>query len=91
MVKYGCERKSIYDVLNQSNGCDDYNNDTEGDRLDALNNVQEFFASYDEGEGEGMVDNTENPMEWSSMALEEEAREAEAEAEVEADDDFEKI
>ena len=93
MVKYGCERKSIYDVLNQSNGCDDYNNDTEGDRLDALNNVQEFFASYDEGEGEGegMVDNTENPMEWSSMALEEEAGEAEAEAEAEADDDFEKI
>jgi len=90
MVKYGCERKSIYDVLNQSNGCDDYNNDTEGDRLDALNNVQEFFASYDEGEGEGMVDNTENPMEWSSMALEEEAGEA-GEAEAEADDDFEKL
>jgi hypothetical protein len=75
MVKYGCEQKSIYDILNHSNGCDDENY-----RLDALNNVQEFFASY-----EG--DNTENPLEWSSLALEEEAREAEAEEE----DDFEKL
>jgi hypothetical protein len=83
MVKYGCEQKSIYDILNHSNGCDDYYNNTENDenyRLDALNNVQEFFASY-----EG--DTVENPLEWSSLALEEEAREAEAEEE----DDFEKI
>ena len=79
MVKYDYERKSTYDVLNHSNGCDDENYG-----LDALNNVQEFFASY-EGEGEGVVDNTENPMEWSSMALEEEAGEAEEE------DDFEKL
>lgn len=80
MVKYGCDQKSIYDILNHSNGCDDENYG-----LDALNNVQEFFASYDEGEGEGVVDNTENPLEWSSLALEEKAREAEEE------DDFEKI
>ena len=84
MVKYGCEQKSIYDILNHSNGCDDYYNNTENDEnygLDALNNVQEFFASY---EGEGVVDNTENPLEWSSLALEEEA-------EAEEEDDFEKI
>ncbi len=72
MVKYGCEQKSIYDILNHSNGCDDENYG-----LDALNNVQEFFASY-----EG--DTVENPLEWSSLALEEEA-------EAEADDDFEKL
>jgi hypothetical protein len=78
MVKYGCEQKSIYDILNHSNGCDD---DNYG--LDALNNVQEFFASY-EGEGEGVVDTVENPLEWSSLALEEEA-------EAEEEDDFEKI
>jgi len=77
MVKYGCEQKSIYDILNHSNGCDDENY-----RLDALNNVQEFFASY-EGEGEG-AENAENPLEWSSLALEEEA-------EAEEEDDFEKI
>lgn len=84
MVKYGCEQKSIYDILNHSNGCDDYYNNTQNDEnygLDALNNVQEFFASY---EGEGVVDNTENPLEWSSLALEEEA-------EAEEEDDFEKI
>jgi hypothetical protein len=81
MVKYGCEQKSIYDILNHSNGCDDENYG-----LDALNNVQEFFASY---EGEGMGNNTENPLEWSSLALEGEAGEAEAEAEEE--DDFEKL
>ena len=59
MVKYDCERKSTYDVLNHSNGWDDENYG-----LDALNNVQEFFASY---EGEG--DTVENPLEWSSLAL----------------------
>jgi hypothetical protein len=83
MVKYDYERKSTYDVLNHSNGCDDYYNNTENDDkygLDALNNVQEFFASYD---------GAENPLEWSSLALEEEAGEAEAEAEEE--DDFEKL
>jgi chromosome segregation ATPase len=86
MVKYDYERKSTYDVLNHSNGCDDYNNDTEGDRLDALNNVQEFFASY-EGEGEcDNVDKTENPLQWSSLALDEEIGAAAGE-----DDDFEKI
>lgn len=74
MVKYDCERKSTYDILNHSNGCDDENYG-----LDALNNVQEFFASY-EGEGEG--DTVENPLEWSSLGLEEEAEE---------DDDFEKL
>jgi len=79
MVKYDCERKSTYDVLNHTNGCDDYNNDTENYGLDALNNVQEFFASY---EGEG--DTVENPLEWSSLGLEEEA-------EAEEDDDFEKL
>jgi hypothetical protein len=46
-----------------------------------LNNVQEFFASY---ECEG--DTVENPLGWSSLALEEEAR-----ANVEEDDDFEKL
>jgi hypothetical protein len=77
MVKYDCERKSTYDVLNHTNGCDDYNNDTENYGLDALNNVREFFASY---ECEG--DTVENPLEWSSLGLEEEAEE---------DDDFEKL
>jgi len=76
MVKYDCERKSTYDILNHSNGWDDENYG-----LDALNNVQEFFASY---EGEG--DTVENPLEWSSLALEEEAQ-----ANVEEDDDFEKL
>jgi hypothetical protein len=95
MVKYDCERKSTYDVLNHSNGCDDYYNNTENDDkygLDALSNVQEFFASYD---------GAENPLEWSSLALEEEeegeAEEANEEAEEEAneeaeeEDDFEKL
>jgi hypothetical protein len=91
MVKYDCERKSTYDVLNHSNGCIDY--DAYGDvydntlndgslDLNALNNVEEFFANY-EGEGE---DGTENPLEWSSLALEEEG-----EGETEEDDDFEKL
>jgi len=57
--------------------------------LDALNNVQEFFASY-EGEGEcdnvDTVDKTENPLQWSSLALDEEIGAAAGE-----DDDFEKI
>ena len=93
MVKYDCERKSTYDVLNHSNGCIDY--DAYGDvydntlndgslDLNALNNVEEFFANY-EGEGEG-EDGTENPLEWSSLALEEEG-----EGETEEDDDFEKL
>ena len=88
MVKYDCERKSTYDILNHTNGCDDYNNDNDTDNygLDALNNVQEFFASY-EGDGEG--DDAENPLEWSSLALEEE-EEGEAE-EAEEEDDFEKL
>ena len=95
MVKYDCERKSTYDVLNHSNGCIDY--DAYGDvydntlndgslDLNALNNVEEFFANYEgEGEGEG-EDGTENPLEWSSLALEEEG-----EGETEEDDDFEKL
>jgi hypothetical protein len=49
--------------------------------LDALNNVQEFFASYD---------GAENPLEWSSLALEEE-EEGEEEGEAEEEDDFEKL
>ena len=80
IVKYDCERKSTYDVLNHSNGCDDYYNNTGNDDkygLDALNNVQEFFASYD---------GAENPLEWSSLALEEEE-----EGETEEEDDFEKL
>lgn len=87
MVKYDCERKSTYDILNHTNGCDDYNNDNDTDNygLDALNNVQEFFASY---EGDD-ADNAENPLEWSSLALEEE-EEGEAE-EAEEEDDFEKL
>ena len=89
IVKYDCERKSTYDVLNHSNGCDDYDaygdvyNNTENDDkygLDALSNVQEFFASYD---------GAENPLEWSSLALEEE-EEGETE-EAEEEDDFEKL
>jgi hypothetical protein len=97
MVKYDCERKSTYDVLNHSNGCIDY--DAYGDvydntlndgslDLNALNNVEEFFANYEgegEGEGEG-EDGTENPLEWSSLALEEEGEE-----EAEEEDDFEKL
>lgn len=93
MVKYDCERKSTYDVLNHSNGCINYDaygdvydntlNDGSCD-LNALNNVEEFFANY-EGEGEG-EDGTENPLEWSSLALEEEG-----EGETEEDDDFEKL
>ena len=86
MVKYDCERKSTYDVLNHSNGCDDYYNDIESDDkygLDALNNVQEFFASYD---------GAENPLEWSSLALEEEEEgETEEANEAEEEDDFEKL
>ena len=88
MVKYGCEQKSIYDILNHSNGCDDYYNNTENDEnygLDALNNVQEFFASYE---------GAENPLEWSSLALEEEEEgetEEEEEEEEEEEDDFEKL
>ena len=104
MVKYDCERKSTYDVLNHSNGCIDY--DAYGDvydntlndgslDLNALNNVEEFFANYEgEGEGEG-EDGAENPLEWSSLALEEEgegeAEEEEGEGETEEDDDFEKL
>jgi hypothetical protein len=71
--------------LNHTNGCDDYNNDTENYGLDALNNVQEFFASYE---------GAENPLEWSSLALEEEEEgetEEEEEEEEEEEDDFEKL
>jgi hypothetical protein len=53
--------------------------------LDALNNVQEFFASYE---------GAENPLEWSSLALEEEEEgetEEEEEEEEEEEDDFEKL
>ena len=101
MVKYDCERKSTYDVLNHSNGCIDYDaygdvydntlNDGSCD-LNALNNVEEFFANY-EGEGEG-EDGTENPLEWSSLTYQEK-EEGEGESEeanrVEEDDDFEKL
>jgi len=91
MVKYDCERKSTYDVLNHSNECIDYDaygdvyNNTENDDkygLDAMNNVQKFFANYD---GE---DGAENPLEWSSLALEDKE---EGEGETEEDDDFEKL
>jgi len=95
MVKYDCERKSTYDVLNYSSVCGgyegDYYNDTESDRLDALNNIQEFFANY---AGEHAADDNGNPLEWSSQALEEK-EEGDCETEeangVEEDDDFEKL
>ena len=99
MVKYDCERKSTYDVLNHSSGCIDYDaygdvyNNTVNDGncdLNALNNVEEFFANYEgEGEGEGDgEDGTENPLEWSSLAYEEKE---EGEGETEEEDDFEKL
>jgi hypothetical protein len=55
MVKYGFEQHSTYDTLNYSNFCEGYNGEYEGlgafdesSNLDALNNVHDFFASYDD-------------------------------------------
>lgn len=87
IVKYDCEQKSTYDILNYSNFCEGYEEQyNENDRMDALNNVQDFFASYDDGEGE---DGANNEREEADEEVNEEAEEPLAEED--EDEDFEKL
>jgi len=88
MVKYDCVRKSTYDILSYSNFCDGYKDEyNENDTLDALNNVQDFFASYegDAGEGEDAANNEREEEEADAEAKEHE------EPLAEEDEEFEKI
>ena len=76
MVKYDFNQKSTYDILNYSNFCDGYREQyNENDTLDALNNVQDFFASYDD-------DAANNEREEVKEEVNEDAEE---------DEDFEKL
>lgn len=67
MVKYGFEQKSTYDTLSYSNFCEGYSgckgeyddNYTLG-ASEALNNVQDFFADYDNEECEHGVESANN-------------------------------
>lgn len=76
MVKYDFNQKSTYDILNYSNFCDGYREQyNENDTLDALNNVQDFFASYED-------DAANNEREEVKEEVNEDAEE---------DEDFEKL
>ena len=80
MVKYDFNQKSTYDILNYSNFCDGYREQyNENDTLDALNNVQDFFASYED-------DAANNEREDADEEVKEEVNE-----EAEEEDDFEKL
>jgi hypothetical protein len=67
MVKYGFEQHSTYDTLSYSNFCEGYNgckgeyddNYTLG-ASEALNNVQDFFADYDNEECDHGVESANN-------------------------------
>jgi hypothetical protein len=80
MVKYDFNQKSTYDILNYSNFCEGYQEQYNGnDTLDALNNVQDFFASYDD-------DAANNERGEADEEVKEEVNE-----EAEEDEDFEKL
>ena len=80
MVKYDFNQKSTYDILNYSNFCDGYREQyNENDTLDALNNVQDFFASYED-------DAANNEREDADEEVKEEVHE-----DAEEDEDFEKL
>jgi hypothetical protein len=80
MVKYDFNQKSTYDILNYSNFCEGYREQyNENDTLDALNNVQDFFASYED-------DAANNERGEADEEVKEEVNE-----DAEEDEDFEKI
>ena len=80
MVKYDFNQKSTYDILNYSNFCEGYREQyNENDTLDALNNVQDFFASYED-------DAANNEREDADEEVKEEVNE-----DAEEDEDFEKL
>lgn len=80
MVKYDFNQKSTYDILNYSNFCEGYREQyNENDTLDALNNVQDFFASYED-------DAANNEREEADEEVKDEVKE-----EAEEDEDFEKL
>lgn len=80
MVKYDFNQKSTYDILNYSNFCEGYREQyNENDTLDALNNVQDFFASYED-------DAANNEREEADEEVKEEVNE-----DAEEDEDFEKL
>ena len=90
MVKYDFNQKSTYDILNYSNFCEGYQEQYNGndtlDTLDALNNVQDFFASYDDEDG----DNNEHGDKKHEIC-EKNAEEETVQEEAEEDEDFEKL
>jgi hypothetical protein len=90
MVKYDFNQKSTYDILNYSNFCEgyreQYNENDTLDTLDALNNVQDFFASYDDEDG----DNNEHGDKKHEIC-EKNAEEETVQEEAEEDEDFEKL
>jgi len=80
IVKYDFNQKSTYDILNYSNFCEGYREQyNENDTLDALNNVQDFFASYED-------DAANNERGEADEEVKEEVNE-----DAEEDEDFEKI
>ena len=80
MVKYDFNQKSTYDILNYSNFCEGYREQyNENDTLDALNNVQDFFASYED-------DAANNEREEADEEVKEEVND-----DAEEDEDFEKL
>jgi hypothetical protein len=80
MVKYDFNQKSTYDILNYSNFCEGYREQyNENDTLDALNNVQDFFASYED-------DAANNEREDADEEVKEEVND-----DAEEDEDFEKL
>ena len=84
MVKYDFNQKSTYDILNYSNFCEGYREQyNENDTLDALNNVQDFFASYED-------DAANNEREDADEEVKEEVKE-DVNEDAEEDEDFEKL